>query len=122
MSSSPVCVLVVEDEALIRMSLVEELEDCGFMVLEAASADEAITILGTHPNVEAIFTDIDMPGSMDGLKLAKLVTQSHPEMAILLTSGYLKIPKNDLPGTVGFISKPYEIDALVNHIRELTFC
>jgi DNA-binding NtrC family response regulator len=122
MLSSSVRVLVVEDEALIRMSLVDELEDAGFRVLEAATADEAIGILSKNPNIEAIFTDIDMPGSMDGLKLAKLVGQTHPDMAILLTSGYLKIPKNDLPETVGFIAKPYEIDVVVNHIRDLTFC
>ena len=121
MSSSLACVLVVEDEALIRMSLVDELEDVGFRVLEAATADEAMGILKDNPNIEAIFTDIDMPGSIDGLKLAKLVGQSHPDMAILLTSGYLKIPKNDLPETVGFIPKPYEIDVVVNHIRELTY-
>lgn len=107
---------------MIRMSLVDELEDAGFRVLEAATADEAIGILSKNPNIEAIFTDIDMPGSMDGLKLAKLVSQTHPDMAILLTSGYLKIPKNDLPETVGFIAKPYEIDVVVNHIRDLTFC
>ncbi|RYE47277.1 MAG: response regulator [Hyphomicrobiales bacterium] len=121
MSSSLACVLVVEDEALIRMSLVDELEDVGFRVLEAATADEAMGILKNNPNIEAIFTDIDMPGSIDGLKLAKLVGQSHPDMAILLTSGYLKIPKNDLPETVAFIPKPYEIDVVVNHIRELTY-
>ena len=93
MSSSPVCVLVVEDEALIHMSLVDQLEDAGFRVLEAASADEAMGTLGDNPNIAAIFTDLDMPGSMDGLKLSKLVGQMHPGMAILVTSGYLKIPK-----------------------------
>ena len=120
MSFDPVCVLVVEDEGLIRMSLVDELEDAGFRVLEAASADEALIILKADPGVEAVFTDIDMPGSMDGLNLARLVRQMNPGVAILLTSGYLKMSKNDLPGTVPFISKPYEIDRVVNHIRELT--
>lgn len=102
------------------MSLVDELEEAGFRVLEAASADEALTVLQANSGVEAIFTDIDMPGSMDGLNLARLVLQMNPDVAILLTSGYLKMAKNDLPGRVPFISKPYEIDLVVNHIRELT--
>ena len=120
MYSGPVSVLVVEDEALIRMSVVDELEDAGFKVMEAGSSEEALRILNQTPDLRAIFTDIDMPGSMDGLKLAKLVRETQPDVAIILTSGYLKIPKNDLPGKVPFISKPYEIDLVVNHIRELT--
>jgi DNA-binding NtrC family response regulator len=120
MTALSTIVLVVEDEGLIRMRLVDELEDAGFIVFEAGSADEALNMLRAHPEIEAVFSDIDMPGSMDGLKLAKLVRHSRPELAILLTSGYLKIPKNDIPGKLPFLSKPYEIDAVVNHIRELT--
>jgi CheY-like chemotaxis protein len=119
MATSPIFVLVVEDEGLIRMSLVEDLEDSGFHVFEAGNADDALKVLQTHPEIEALFTDIDMPGSMDGLKLAALVRQNRPDVAILLTSGYLKIPKNDLPGKIPFFSKPYEVDRVVNHIREL---
>lgn len=120
MISETVSILVVEDEGLIRLSLVEDLEDAGFVVFEAGNADGALKILNSHPEIEAIFTDIDMPGSMDGLDLAKFVRQSRPEVAILLTSGYLKIPRNDLPGKIPFFSKPYEVDRIVNHIRKLT--
>ena len=120
MANDAVFVLVVEDEALIRMSLVEDLEDAGFHVFEAGNADEALKVLASHPEIEALFTDIDMPGSMDGLKLAKLVRHSRPDVGIILTSGYLKIPRTDLPGKVPFLSKPYEVDRVVNHIRELT--
>lgn len=102
------------------MSLVEDLVDSGFQVFEAGNADDALKVLQTHPEIEALFTDIDMPGSMDGLKLAALVSESRPDVAILLTSGYLKVPKNELPGKVPFFSKPYEVDRVVNHIRELT--
>jgi two-component system, response regulator PdtaR len=92
MSLHTVSVLVVEDDGLIRMSLVEELENAGFVVLEAGNADEAITTIEANPYVDAVFTDIDMPGSMDGLKLAKFLHQTRPDLAIMLTSGYLKIP------------------------------
>jgi len=120
MLSTPMSILVVEDEALIRMSLVDELEDAGFRVIEAGSADEAMKSLETAANIAAVFTDIDMPGSMDGLTLAKLLREKHPDIAIVLTSGYLKIPKNDLPEKVPYISKPYEIESVINHIQSLT--
>ncbi|MBP2547945.1 CheY-like chemotaxis protein [Neorhizobium galegae] len=119
MTSKPLFVLVVEDEAIIRLSLVDELEDAGFRVAEAGTADEALTVLEAHPEITAIFTDIDMPGSMDGLKLAHRVHRAHPHVALLLTSGYLKIPKNDLPVKVPFLPKPYEVGHVVNHLRDL---
>ncbi len=111
--------VLVEDELLIRMSVVDEFEDAGFDVLEAANADEALELRALHPQIEAEFTDIDMPGSIDGLQLAELVQLSRPDMAIL-TSGYLKIPKNDLPYQFEFVSKPYDVSRVVSHIRGLT--
>ncbi|WP_037088031.1 response regulator [Neorhizobium vignae] len=120
MANDAVFVLLVEDDGLIRMSLVEDMEHAGFQVFEAANADEALKLLAAHPEIQALFTDIDMPGSIDGLKLAGLVRQARPDVAILLTSGYLKIPKNDLPGKTPFFSKPYEVDRVVDQIRELT--
>jgi two-component system, response regulator PdtaR len=119
MSRGALPVLVVEDEVLIRMSLVDELEDAGFQVLEAGTADEALKMLAAHPQIEAVFTDIDMPGSMDGMKLAKFVLQSRPDMAILLTSGYLKVPKDDLPDQVAFLPKRYDLSRVANHLRGL---
>lgn len=119
MSSTPISILVVEDEVLIRMSVVDELEDAGFRVLEAGSADEAISVLESQPNIAAVFTDIDMPGSTDGLTLAKMLRQNYPDIAVVLTSGYLKISKNDLPDKMPYVPKPYEIDSVVNHIRAL---
>ena len=118
--NSPV-VLLVEDEPLVRMAAADDLQDAGFHVLEAANADIALAVLEScSQHVQVLFTDIDMPGSMDGLDLANLVRQSRPEVAFLLTSGYLKIPRNDLPGKIPFFSKPYEVDGIVNHIRKLT--
>jgi len=112
-------VLVVEDDGLIRMSLVVDLEESGFRVLEAASADDALEVLDAHSEIRAIFSDIDMPGSMNGLRLAELVHKVRPDMAIILTSGFLKVPKNDLPGRIPFLSKPYDVRDVINHIQAL---
>jgi two-component system, response regulator PdtaR len=111
-------VLIVEDEPLVRMSLVEDLQDAGFRVLEAGNADDALRLLDGHPEIDALFTDIDMPGSIDGLHLTKIVLNSRPEVAILLTSGYLKVPKGDLPEQIPFLSKPYDVGRVINHIRQ----
>ena len=115
-----VIVLVVEDEALIRFSLVAGLEDAGFTVFEAAKADEALELLAAHPEIQAIFTDIDMPGSMDGLELARHVKQSRPDMLVLITSGFLKVAKRDLPTEIRYFSKPYDVGSVVKHILERT--
>lgn len=119
MTSDAHLVLIVEDEGLIRLSLAEDLEYAGFHVLEAATADEALNVLEAHPEIDAIVSDIDMPGSMNGLKLAKVVHKVRPDMAIILTSGFLKIPKMDLPSRIPFLSKPYDVSHVINHIREL---
>lgn len=80
-------ILVVEDETLIRMVGAEILEDAGFDVLEAADADEALRILQAHDDVLLLFSDVDMPGSMDGLDLARVVHERWPDIRLLLTSG-----------------------------------
>ena len=81
-------VLVVEDEALVRLSTREEIEAAGFKVYEAHNADEAIRLLEANPDIELIFTDVDMPGSMDGVKLAHYVRKRWPPVKIIVTSGY----------------------------------
>jgi CheY-like chemotaxis protein len=121
MTSVAHLVLIVEDEGLIRMSLAEDFEEAGFHVLEAGTADEALKVLETHPEIEAIFTDIDMPGSMNGLKLAESVHEGRPDIAIVLTSGFLKVAKNDLPRKIPFVAKPYDVSHVINHIQEMIF-
>ncbi len=88
MGYDSVTVLVVEDEVLVRMDIVRSLENDGFDVLEASNADEAIILLNAHPEVRLMFTDIDMPGSMDGLKLATAVRDRWPPVKIIVTSGH----------------------------------
>lgn len=84
-------VLVVEDEPLIRMTVADDLQAAGFCVLEAGNTDEALRLLETHSSIRAIFTDIDMPGGLDGLKLAWIVRDRWPPIEIVITSGNRKI-------------------------------
>jgi CheY-like chemotaxis protein len=80
-------ILIVEDEFLLRMDSAEVIENAGFEVIQAANADEAIAILTARPNIHVVFTDIQMPGSMDGLKLAEFVRKRWPPIKIVATSG-----------------------------------
>jgi CheY-like chemotaxis protein len=112
-------VLVVEDEFLIRMNVVEIIEDAGFRALEAANADEAIALLETHPNISVVFTDIDMPGSMNGIRLAQAVRGRWPPIKIIATSGHFRLRDGDLPHDGRFLPKPYSSDQITTTIREL---
>ena len=113
-------VLVVEDETLIRMDAVEMLRSAGFDILEAANADEAIEMLEHHSDIRLVFTDIDMPGSMNGLKLSAAVRDRWPPVKIIATSGHFKIQASDLPVDARFIAKPYQPAQIISAIRELT--
>lgn len=102
-------VLVVEDETMVRMPIAEYLRDCGYNVLEAGNASEAISALGADDHVNLVFSDIRMPGGMDGLALAEWIRSHHPRVPVLLTSGYSggkALPPMTFPGT-RFIEKPY---------------
>jgi CheY-like chemotaxis protein len=112
-------VLVVEDEALMRLLVVDSLEDAGFEVLEAGNADEAIQILEGRDDIGSVFTDIDMPGSMDGLRLARAVRDRWPPIEILVTSGKLIPPESDLPTRGRFFPKPYDPAHIVGTLREM---
>lgn len=113
-------VLVVEDEILVRMGIVGELEDAGFTVFEAAHADEAIALLEAHPSINLLFTDVDMPGSIDGLKLAAAVRNRWPPVKIIVTSGQFKLADSDLPAGSRFFPKPYLGAAVAKALREMT--
>jgi two-component system, response regulator PdtaR len=117
---STIQVLVVEDEAFIRMDVVDMLRAAGFDIVEAANADEAILLLESHSNIRLIFTDIDMPGSMNGLKLAAAVRERWPPIRIIATSGHFKVRAGDLPADARFIPKPYMPVQIIDAIYELT--
>ncbi|MGA1805312.1 response regulator [Rhizobium sp. HT1-10] len=114
-----VTVLVVEDEIVVRMDIVQSLEDGGFNVLEASNADDAIILLEAHPDVRLMFTDIDMPGSMDGLKLAAAVRNRWPPIQIIVTSGHRAISDDNLPVVGRFFSKPYDPSRVIHAIHEM---
>jgi CheY-like chemotaxis protein len=112
-------VLVVEDDVLLRMDAVDIVISAGFDAVEAGNADEAIAILEARPDIHIVFTDIQMPGSMDGLKLARFVKDRWPPIKILATSGLLRISGDDLPAGGRFLSKPYSPVEVVQTLREL---
>jgi CheY-like chemotaxis protein len=112
-------VLVVEDEALIRFTIADELRDAGYEVLEAADADEAILLLAEHAEIKLIFTDIDMPGSMDGLKLSAVVRERWPPVRIVVTSGKRIPAQGALPDGSRFMPKPYTIEGVVETVRTM---
>ncbi len=114
-----VVVLVVEDEFLIRLSAVESIQEAGFEVVEAASADEAIAILESRLDISVLFTDIQMPGSMDGLKLAAAVRNRWPPIKIMATSGQVRLSPGDLPQGGLFLPKPYNAAVLMNTLEAL---
>jgi two-component system, response regulator PdtaR len=120
LATPPIRVLVVEDEAFIRMDVVDVLRAAGFEVLEATNAEEAIQMLECNSDVRLVFTDIDMPGSMNGLKLAAAVRNRWPPVRIIATSGHVKIRAGDLPAGALFFSKPYQPLQIIDAIRELT--
>jgi len=118
-SSTPV-VLIVEDEFLLRIDAVDMIKAAGFEVVEAANADEAIEILESRQDITVIFTDIQMPGSMDGLKLARAVRGRWPPIKIVATSGHLHVSETDLPEGGRFLPKPYSPVQVTGLLRELT--
>ena len=115
-----ITVLVVEDEALLRMDTVAELVDHGFEVMEAANASEAIAIFLSGKRFECLFTDVDMPGDKDGLELAMLVKQSWPPIDIIVTSGHRDVKQADLPKDGLFVGKPYSADAVAELIKKFS--
>jgi CheY-like chemotaxis protein len=114
-----VAILVVEDEHLIRMDTASFLEAAGFTVYEADNAAEAIHSLELHDEIRLIFTDINMPGSMDGLALAHYVRGRWPPVKIIVTSGYVKLRGNDLPVGALFVGKPYHPKHIAHKMKEL---
>ncbi|HEV2503755.1 MAG TPA: response regulator [Mesorhizobium sp.] len=114
-----VSVLLVEDEFLIRMDIADQLSEEGYRVFEASNADDAVRLLEKEPSIRILFTDIDMPGSMDGLRLAAAVRDRWPPVKIVVTSGHRLVEITDLPEGSVFYPKPYHHKAVVASFREL---
>jgi len=110
-------VLIVEDEAIVRLDAIDSLTHAGFRVIEAANADEAIAILESRHDIRVVVTDIQMPGSMDGLKLAAVVHNRWPPIALVVTSGRISVQQRDLPEHGRFLPKPYSSTGLIEAIH-----
>ena len=117
--TSRALILIVEDDPLIRWSGAETLEDAGFEVLEVANADDALTLLETHHSVNVLFTDVDMPGKLDGLDLARIAAHRWPYIHIIVASGRKEPQAPQMPDNGRFVAKPYMPEQIVRDIDEL---
>jgi two-component sensor histidine kinase len=115
----PPKVLVVEDEMMLRMRAVDIVEDAGFFPIEAVNADEALAILESRSDIDLLFTDIQMPGSMDGLKLAHAVHERWPSIKIILVSGKLTPTDAEKPIHSRFFGKPLEVKQMIAEMQEM---
>src|ERR1700709_2143385 len=112
-------VLIVEDEMVLRMRAVDIVEDAGFAPIEAVNADDALAILESRSDIELLFTDIQMPGSMDGLKLAHDVHERWPLIKIIIVSGQLKLTDADKPTNSRFFGKPLDVKHMVSQMQDM---
>jgi len=117
--SRPV-VLIVEDEPLIRMEAVDMIEEVGFRTFDVGSANPAISLMEAHDDIGILFTDIDMPGSMDGLKLAAYVRKRWPTVSIVIASGAVDVETLDLPEGAYFFPKPYPTDQIARALETVS--
>lgn len=119
MAQAKPVILIVEDEPLLRMAAVDMVEDAGFDAVEAADATEAVRILEERLDIRIVFTDIDMPRGMDGMKLAACIRDRWPPIMIILTSGHHNAPDVAMPPNSLFFPKPYKERDVVAAFRRL---
>lgn len=117
--SAPITILIVEDEPLVSMALVDDLEIEGFVVVEAADASAAVKILESRSDIRVIITDVDMPGTMDGLMLAAAVADRWPPIRIIVVSGHRSVEITDIPDGSVFYSKPYRSAEIIETMNEM---
>jgi CheY-like chemotaxis protein len=111
-------VLVVDDDPCVRAVGADILADAGFAVLEACDADEALRLLAAHPDISVVFSDVEMPGALDGLALASRATELRPGIGIVLTSGGRALERCELPCESHFVRKPYAGAVLLRRIAD----
>lgn len=112
-------VLVVEDEPLLRMMAVDMVEDAGFEAVEAADATDAVRILERRTDIRIVFTDIDMPRGMDGMRLAAAIRDRWPPIEIILTSGHVAVDDVRMPPRSVFFPKPYVVEKVVETLHRM---
>ena len=109
-------ILVVEEMPIIRMGAVDLLSEAGFQVVEAETADEAIRILETRPDIHLVFTDVGMPGVMDGIKLSHYIRNRWPPVKLIVASGRTILDESQLPVGAKFFAKPYDDSIIIQTI------
>jgi CheY-like chemotaxis protein len=112
-------ILLVEDEVLVRMLIAEELRDNGYCVLEAANYDEALALLCSMESIDLVLTDVKMPGTFDGLDLARVVRQGWPEVKLVVSSGHLLSSDIARASIDAFLPKPYPLSALLRVMQQI---
>ena len=112
-------VLVVEDQPLIRFNAVELVNSAGFEAIGAKNADEAIQILHARPDIHLVFTDVEIPGTMDGIRLTHYIRTRWPKIYLIVASGQGIIAENHLPNGSKFFPKPYSDDSIVKEIKRM---
>jgi CheY-like chemotaxis protein len=115
----PAVVLVVEDDLMLRMCAVDMVEDAGYTPVEAVDAEEAVAILESRSDIALMFTDVQMPGSMDGLGLAQAVHERWPPIKIIVVSGQLKLADMAIPADCRFFGKPLEAREMIAQLRSM---
>jgi CheY-like chemotaxis protein len=113
-------VLVVEDDPLLLIDAMDLVEETGMIAYGARHADAAILMLERHPEIRVLFTDVQMPGSMDGLKLARAVRDRWPPVTIMVTSGMIKVTKDDMPENGMFFAKPYPPADIIAALHQIS--
>jgi CheY-like chemotaxis protein len=111
-------VLVVEDESLVRMYAVDVLQDAGYDVIEAGNAEQALAQIEARPDIEVMFTDVNMPG-MDGFELAREVHKRRPGIHLILTSGRMRMDRAALPEVRAFVPKPFTAEKLTGLLSQV---
>lgn len=119
MNNGKPVVLVVEDDMLIRLGAVDIVLSAGYEALEARDADEAIRLLEARPDIDLVFTDVQMPGTMDGIKLSHYIRERWPPVKLLVASGNAILEESLLPAGSRFFSKPYDDRAIADAMRRL---
>ncbi|MBS9477131.1 response regulator [Ancylobacter radicis] len=112
-------VLVVDDSAIIRLSAVDLIESAGYLALEAGCADDAIQILESRTDIDLVFTDVQMPGTMDGIKLCHYIRKRWPPLKLIVASGEAIIEESNLPDGSRFFAKPYNDNAIADAIGRM---
>ncbi len=112
-------VLIVDDEAIIRMYAAVLVEDAGYVAIEAATADEALAILSARDDIRVLFTDVEMPGSLNGLELVEVVREKWPPIELIVASGHVQVDPQRLPERARFFRKPYTENEVIKALKAL---